>query len=122
LSADGGRHEWCTREKGVSFSIVASNPREARLAIDGKLDDASIYVLRLELANLLRQHPKRVELFMARSDCIDNSGRGLLLSFFAVLQSQGGLLTLRNPHDPPVEVLELPQMERLLKVRPDTLG
>jgi anti-anti-sigma regulatory factor len=106
----------------MSFSIVASDPYVARLAIDGKLDDAGIYVLRLELANLLRQHPKRVEVFMARSDLIDNSGRGLLLSFFSVLRSQGGLLTLRNPDDPPVAVLELPQMERLLKVRPDPLG
>jgi len=103
----------------MSFSIVASDPCVARLAIDGKLDDAGIYVLRLELANLLRQRPKRVELFMARADFIDNSGRGLLLSFFEVLRSQGGLLTLRDRDVPPVAVLEIPQMERLLKVRPD---
>jgi ABC-type transporter Mla MlaB component len=106
----------------MSFSIVFSDPDVARLTIDGKLDGASIYVLRLELANLLRQHPKRVEVSMARSGVIDNSGRGLLLSFFQVLRSQGGLLTLRAPDDRQIAALELPEMERLLKVSSDSRG
>jgi anti-anti-sigma regulatory factor len=106
----------------MSFSIIFSAPDVARLTIDGKLDCASIYVLRLELASLLRQHPKRVDVSMAQSGFIDDSSRGLLLSFFQVLRSQGGLSSLRGPGDPQVVALELPEMERLLKVSSDPLG
>ena len=99
----------------MSFSIVSSDPGVSRLHLEGELDEGTAYVLRLELATLLRSRPKRVDLSIRQTAPFDDGARGLLLSFFQLLQAQGGNLMLCRRNDPPVAVVEPGEMERLLK-------
>lgn len=66
----------------MSFSIVVSGRGVVELAIEGDLDEATISILRIELATLLRSRPRRVELRVAHPSLVGNSGRILLMSFF----------------------------------------
>lgn len=99
----------------MSFSIVTSDFGVARLTIEGKLDDATTAVLRLELSNLLRRRPARVNLYVTRREALGDYGKRVLLSFFDLFREQGGLLVLCDLQGPPVPVLEPLQMERLLR-------
>ena len=101
----------------MSFSIVSSDYGVVLLTIAGELDAAIICVLRLELSNLLRRCPGRVELHLTRPSLLDDAAKGLLLTFFDLLRAQGGLLVLCDLQDPPIPVLESLHMERLLRTQ-----
>jgi hypothetical protein len=104
----------------MSFSIVSSDPGIARLRIEGRLDEATTQILRVELAGLLRSRPTRVELSMPYPRSITGPTRDLLLSFLEVLRAQGGRLVLHGLDDSPVAVIGLREMEHLLTVSAET--
>jgi hypothetical protein len=106
----------------MSFSIVSSSPGVVRLTIQGPLDNATLYLLRLELANLIRQRPTRVELSFGHPFFVTDSSKGLLLSFLERLRAHGVLLFLHNPGGRAVEVVDSPPIRRLLRARLDSLG
>ena len=97
----------------MSFSIVSSDSGVVRLHLEGELDHGATYVLRLELAALLRRRPSRVELSLSPVMRFDETARGLLLSFFDLLQARGGRLALCGPSG--FAVIEPCQMDRLRK-------
>ena len=106
----------------MGFSIIGSDRGSARVVIDGTLDDGSLYVLRIELATLLRGHPERVQLSIKRPHLIDDSSRGLLVSFLDLLHAQGGRLVLCELGGQAVEIVERPQIDRLLRRQSSSLG
>ena len=104
----------------MSFSIVSSDPGIARLRIEGRLDEATTQILRVELAGLLRSRPTRVELSMPYPRSVAGTTRDLLLSFLEVLRAQGGRLVLHGLDDLPVAIIGPRDMERLLRLSAET--
>jgi hypothetical protein len=104
----------------MSFSIVSAAPGIARLRIEGRLDEGTTQLLRVELAGLLRSRPSRVELSMPYPRSVARTTRELLLSFLEVLRAQGGRLILHGLDDLPVAVIGPREMEHLLRLSSET--
>ena len=104
----------------MSFSIVSSDSHTARLRIEGRLDEATTQILRVELAGLLRSRPSRVELSMPYPRTIAGPTRDLLLAFLEGLRTQGGRLVLHGLDDSPVAVIGPREMEHLLRLSSET--
>ena len=106
----------------MSFSIVSTTVGVARLHIEGSLDETTTYILRLELAALLRRSPTRVELSMSAAPSIDKMSRDLLLSFVDVLRAQGADLVLCGRDDLPVAFVGPREVETLFRRRSEACG
>lgn len=103
--------------KTIPFSIVTCVPGVEHIAIQGVLDEASTYILRLELSNVLRRRPTVVQLSVARTGLFDQAGQGLLMSFCELLRAQGGRLELSETAEDGGSVIDPKDLERFLAAK-----
>ena len=87
----------------MTFSIVNTSADIVRVTLCGRLDASMVGLFRRELANLLRIHPRCVEVEMSRLRFIDAAGVDLLLSFFNDLSAQGGRSIVRGLRAQPLD-------------------
>lgn len=98
--------EWPTRIVGAGVVVIRPEGRiNMRVAPD----------LLEQLHNLVREGNTRVVVDLSGSDSIDSSGLGALISGLKAARQSGGDLRIACPGEQAVAVLELTNLNRVLK-------
>lgn len=103
----------CTFEMSFSGGVL-----EFRLL--GEIDHHSAVMVRTEMdAEIRKQMPKKTVLDLSGIDFMDSSGLGLIMGRYALMQSLGGVLSVRNPNERIVKILELAGFGRVISIEMD---
>lgn len=81
----------------------------------GRLDLAVAAGLRTQLLDLVNSGHTRLVIDLSAVDLIDSSGLGALISGFEAARDSGGDLKIMSPREQPLLVLELTNLDRVLR-------
>ena len=98
--------EWPTRTSAAGVLVVCPT---------GRLNMVAAPDLRGQLHSLVREGNSRLVVDLSGVDSIDSSGLGALISGLKVARQAGGDLRIAAPGEQAVAVLELTNLNRVLK-------
>lgn len=98
--------EWPTRTSASGVLVVC---------LTGRLNMVAALDLREQLHSLVREGNARLVVDLSGVDSIDSSGLGALISGLKVARQAGGDLRIAAPGEQAVAVLELTNLNRVLK-------
>jgi anti-anti-sigma factor len=98
--------EWPTRTSAAGVLVVSPT---------GRLNMVAAPDLREQLHSLVREGNSRLVVDLSGVDSIDSSGLGALISGLKVARQAGGDLRIAAPGEQAVAVLELTNLNRVLK-------
>ena len=83
----------------------------------GEIDHHSAVHMRAAMdEEILQNNPKQTVLDLRYIDFMDSSGLGLIMGRFALMQKLGGTLTLKNPNQRIMKILELANLGRVISI------
>ena len=98
--------EWPTRIAGAGVVVIRP---------EGKINMRVAPELAEQLHSLVRQGNTRIVVDLSGSDSIDSLGLGALISGLKAARQSGGDLRIASPGEQAVAVLELTNLNRVLK-------
>lgn len=106
-------------KKNCSFEATSlDGVLEFRLS--GEIDHHSAVMVRTEMdAEIQRQRPSKTVMDLSGIEFMDSSGLGLIMGRYALMQRQGGTLTVRNPNERIIRILEMAGFGRVISIEVD---
>ena len=98
--------EWPTRTAGSGATVIRP---------EGRLNMVAAPDLREQIHSLVRSGQTRIVVDLSGVDTIDSSGLGALISGLKAARQSGGDLRIAGPSEQAVAVLELTNLNRVLK-------
>ena len=89
----------------------------------GEIDHHSAVNIRNALdEEIMRQKPRKTVLDLSLIDFMDSSGLGLIMGRFSLMQKMGGTLSLKDPNERIVKILELANLGRVIRIEAQQNG
>jgi len=104
----GPMAEWPTRQTAAGVTVVTP---------DGRLNMVAAPELREQLRTLVQDGASRVVVDLSGVESIDSSGLGALISGLKAARNAGGDLRIAAPNAQVMAVLELTNLNRVLRPR-----
>jgi len=98
----------------MTFSTSNSDDGSIRVAIEGELDAATVWDLRVELSNVLALHPTEVRIDLSALHMIDSIGVGALVAFYKRLRSRGTGVEVVGLQDQPLAIFRVLRLEDMM--------
>ncbi|MBQ8345190.1 MAG: STAS domain-containing protein [Clostridia bacterium] len=103
-------HKNCSFETRLSGQVL-------ELALRGEIDHHNAVRVRGDMDEQIRRHcPRETVLDLSEIDFMDSSGLGLIMGRYALMQQMGGTLSLKNPNERIVKILELAGFGRVISI------
>lgn len=99
-----------------SYDTVESDGT-LEFTLHGEIDHHSAVRIRTEMDALIwERRPTKTVLDLSGIEFMDSSGLGLIMGRYSLMQKLGGELTLRQPNERIVQIFELANLGRMVKI------